>query len=79
MANTVLQAGPQISIPINALQSDIARYSRRGDTLTIQLKNGDTITVNDFYKPAADGSLHSLTLRDNTNVDIQDKPEEELT
>ena len=79
MANTALQAGPQISIPVDALQSDIARYSRQGDMLTIELKNGDTITINDFYKPAQDGSLHSLTLRDNTNVDIQGEPEEELS
>lgn len=56
MADTVIQAGPEIGIRIDAVSEDIARYGRQGKTLIVDLKNGDRVIIKDFYTPAENDS-----------------------
>ncbi|WP_043770885.1 BapA/Bap/LapF family prefix-like domain-containing protein, partial [Roseivivax isoporae] len=70
MAEQVIQAGPEIGIRIDAMREDISRFSRTGEDLIVDLRNGDRILVRDFYTPAENNSLHSLILGDSTEAGV---------
>ena len=47
-------------ISLNLSPDDIAQFSRSQDNLVLNLKNGETITLDDFFEDHADGKKLSL-------------------
>ncbi|MDO6456000.1 Ig-like domain-containing protein [Celeribacter halophilus] len=70
MSNRILKASPdQVRVNLDIDQTGLETYARTGDDLVINLSTGDQITVQDFYVPASDGSLHSIVYSNDMMVE----------
>ncbi|WP_417255159.1 Ig-like domain-containing protein [Celeribacter sp.] len=70
MSNRILKASPdQVRVNLDIDQTGLETYARTGDDLVINLSTGDQITVQDFYVPASDGSLHSIVYSNDMTVE----------
>ncbi|MDO6511888.1 hypothetical protein Q4514_15380, partial [Celeribacter halophilus] len=70
MSNRILKASPdQVRVNLDIDQTGLETYARTGDDLIINLSTGDQITVQDFYVPASDGSLHSIVYSNDMMVE----------
>ncbi|WP_240310645.1 BapA prefix-like domain-containing protein, partial [Pseudosulfitobacter sp. DSM 107133] len=76
MATTKLQAGAAPNVTINATKGDVARYVKSGDNLIVEMTNGQSVMVADFYNRAAGGETHKLMFSDGTFSGVEGLAEE---
>ena len=55
-------------ISLNLSPDDIAQFSRSQDNLVLNLKNGETITLDDFFEDHADGKKNQLFLSEDNTI-----------
>jgi len=69
-SGAVVASGQQSNFILSVSSSDIANYARQGNDLVIELTNGQSITIRDFF---VNGSgYHSLVLNDGNTMILVD-------
>ena len=66
-------------ISLNLSPDDIAQFSRSQDNLVLNLKNGETITLDDFFEDHADGKKNQLFLSEDNVISRVDLASVEAT
>nr|WP_302665127.1 BapA prefix-like domain-containing protein [Celeribacter baekdonensis] len=61
-----LVAGDAVDVQVNVNRESISRYVKSNSDLVVELVNGDSIRVSNFYDAAGNGDAHRLILADGT-------------
>ncbi|MEQ8257271.1 MAG: BapA prefix-like domain-containing protein, partial [Roseovarius confluentis] len=71
MATSGQMAGDAVNVQISVNKDSVSRFTRSGDDLMVELTNGDTIRVSEFYGGAANGEAHRLIYADGSYSGVE--------